>query len=125
MRCHVRSTVRMDSLNSQPFIIDREAREIMYLVASVRPSVRPSVCPSVCMSELSCLTSLLPCFRVKVKGRVKVMGQGQRSQVKVKGQGQISGAQRSILGARLCRVQQRAIRVITSVRCLCVCNQWA
>ncbi len=27
--------------------IDREAREIMYLVASVRPSVRPSVCPSV------------------------------------------------------------------------------
>ncbi len=27
--------------------IDREAREIMYLVASVRPSVRLSVCPSV------------------------------------------------------------------------------
>ncbi len=24
-------------------VIDREAREIMYLVASVRPSVRPSV----------------------------------------------------------------------------------
>ena len=28
--------------------------------------------------------------------------------MKVKGQGQISGAKRSILGARLCRVQQRA-----------------
>ena len=27
-------------------IIDREAREIMYLVASFRPSVRPSVRPS-------------------------------------------------------------------------------
>ncbi len=29
-----------------PLFIDREAREIMYLVASVRPSVRPFVCPS-------------------------------------------------------------------------------
>ncbi len=28
-------------------IIDREAREIMYLVASVRPSVRPSIRPYV------------------------------------------------------------------------------
>ncbi len=47
--------------------IDRDAREIMYLVASVRPSVRPSVrlsvcpsvCPSVCrlpLSRLNCLT---------------------------------------------------------------------
>ncbi len=35
---------------------------------------------------------------------------GSRSRVKVKGQGQLSGAQRSILGARLCRVQQRAKR---------------
>ena len=34
--------------------IDREAREIMYLVASVRPSV----CVSVCLSELSCLNRL-------------------------------------------------------------------
>ena len=37
-------------------------------------------------------------------------GQGQRSgsrsRVKVMGQGQLSGTQRSILGARLCRVQQ-------------------
>ncbi len=58
-------------------------------------------------------------------------GQGQKVGVKVKGQGQrsgkdqISGAQWSIIGARLCRLQQRAIRVITSLRCLCVCNQWA
>ncbi len=29
--------------NRQSVFIDREAREIMYLVASVRPSVRPSV----------------------------------------------------------------------------------
>ncbi len=28
--------------------INRETREIVYLVASVRPSVRMSVCPSVC-----------------------------------------------------------------------------
>ena len=33
---------------------------------------------------------------------------GSRSQVKVKCQGRISGAQRSILGARLCRVKQGA-----------------
>ncbi len=39
------------------------------------------------------------------------------------GQGQSSGTQQSILGARLCRVQQRAIIVITSLRCLCLCNQ--
>ncbi len=37
------------------------------------------------------LKSLLPCFKVKVKGRVKV-----------KGQDQLSGTQWSILGARLC-----------------------
>ncbi len=35
--------------------IDREAREIMYLVASVRPSVRPSVHPSA-LSRLNRLT---------------------------------------------------------------------
>ncbi len=35
---------------SQHFIIDREAREIMYLVASVCPSVCPSVRLSVCPS---------------------------------------------------------------------------
>ncbi len=67
------------------------------------------------------LTSLLPCIKVKMKGQ----GQGQksvsRSWVEFKGQGQISGAQRSILGARLCRVQQRAIIVITSQRCSSVC----
>ena len=68
--------------------------------------------------------------------RSEVMGQGKRSrsQVEVKGQGELSGAQRSILGTRLCRVEQRVIitgleqrRVITIPRCLCVCvcNQWA
>ncbi len=43
-----------------------------------------------------------------------------RSKVRVKdmGQGQISGAQRSILGARLCRMQQRATTTITSLRWL-------
>ncbi len=56
-------------------------------------------------------------------------GQGQRSRskvgvkvrVKVIGRGQTSSMQRSILGARLCRVHQRAIRVITSPRCLSAC----
>ncbi len=69
-----------------------------------------------------CFTSLLPCFKDKVKGR----GQGQRSgsRVKAKSQGQISGTQQSILGARLCRLQQRAIEVMSSLRCLSVC-QWA
>ncbi len=43
--------------------------------------------------------------------------------VMVPGQGpsQISSAQQSILGARHCQVQQRAVRVITSLVCLCVC----
>ncbi len=39
------------------------------------------------------------------------------------GQGQMSDALRSLLGARLCQVQQRALEVITSQRYLCVCNQ--
>ncbi len=54
-----------------------------------------------------------------------LLGQGQslasRSNVraKVMGQGQISCVQQSILGARLCRVQQRPTALITSQ---CVCN---
>ncbi len=40
----------------------------------------------------------LPFFEVKVKGEVKVIGQGHRSGVK--GQCQICGMQQSILGAR-------------------------
>ncbi len=39
-------------------IIDREAREIMYLVASVCQSVRACVRPSVCLSPLSQLNCL-------------------------------------------------------------------
>ncbi len=50
----------------------------------------------------------------KVGVKVKVIGQGQR-------QGQFSGVRQSILGARLCRVQLRAIRAITRLRCLSVC----
>ncbi len=50
--------------------------------------------------------------RSNVGVKVKVTGQGQ---------GQFSGAQRSISGARLCRVQLRAIGAITSLRCLSVC----
>ena len=42
------------------------------------------------MPKIMFFTSLLPCFKVMVKGR----GQGQRS------------GSRSILGAQLCRVQQ-------------------
>ena len=52
----------------------------------------------------------------RLESRSKV---GSRSCVKVKGQ--ISGVQRSILGDRLCRVQQRAKIVITSLRVLSVC----
>ena len=44
----------MRVLLPESFVIDREAREIIRLVASVRPSVhpsiRPSVHPSVCQS---------------------------------------------------------------------------
>ena len=40
------------------FIIDREAREIIRLVASVRPSVCLFVCLSVCLWALSCLNGL-------------------------------------------------------------------
>ncbi len=45
--------------------------------------------------QKSCFDITVTLFKVKVKGRVKVMDQGQ-----------ISGMQRLILGARLCRVQQ-------------------
>ncbi len=38
---------RYEPMKCLELIIDREAREIMYLVASVRLSVRPSVRPSV------------------------------------------------------------------------------
>ncbi len=50
--------------------------------------------------------------RSKVRVKVKCRGQshGSRSKVRIK------------LGAQLCRVQQRAIRVI---RCLSVCWAWA
>ncbi len=66
----------------------------------------------------------------------KVKGHGSRSKfgvkVNVKGRGQISGAQQSILVARLCQVQQRATPQVWSWEkslpvqsvCLCVCNQW-
>ena len=69
------------------------------------------------------LISLLPSFKVKVrakvKGRVKVKGRGQGH---TQGQSQISSSQRSILGARLCRVQQRAKKSnLISPRCLSVC----
>ncbi len=40
----VQTNALMLTLISQMMFIDREAREIMYLVASVRPSVRPCVC---------------------------------------------------------------------------------
>ena len=46
-------------------------------------------------------TTVLPCSRSKVRVMVKGWGQSR-------GQGQISGVQRSILGALLCRVRQRA-----------------
>ncbi len=44
--------------------IDREAREIMYLVASVRPSV----CQFVSLSELSCLNRLTFIARMRSIG---------------------------------------------------------
>ncbi len=61
----------------------------MRLVVSVCPSVLPSVSALIAepfegqMPKNRILTSLIPCFKAKVKGR---------------GQGQIFGAQRSILG---------------------------
>ena len=46
-------------------------------------------------------------LEAKVVGQRSMPRSGSRSKVEAKGQVQISGAQRSILGARLCRVQQR------------------
>ena len=61
------------------------------------------------------------CFDITV---TLLQGQrpGSRSKVgvKVTGEGQISCLQRSILGALLFRVQQRAMGVIPSLRCLSV-----
>ncbi len=56
-------------------------------------------------------------YRRKYKSRVLTV-----LKVEVIGQGQITGVQRLIFGVRLCQVQHRAIRVITSLRCLYVCN---
>ncbi len=57
---------------------------------------------------------------------------GSRSKVgvkvtpKVKGQSKMSGAQRSILGARLCQVQQRAKKSLYQCEVfVCVSNNWA
>ncbi len=60
--------------------------------------------------QKSCFDITVACFKVNVKGQGQGHRSGSRSWIKVKGQGQISGAQQSILGARLCRVQQRAIK---------------
>ncbi len=50
--------------------IDREAREIMYLVASVRPSVRPLTAEPfkvfVCVSVIS--------WRVRIIARMRLIG---------------------------------------------------
>ena len=81
-------------------------------------SIRLSVCPFVCLFSPDRLTfdfDLHVNLQVNVKGR----GQGQRSisrsHVKVKGLGQIPAVQRSILGARLCRVQQGATTSVSVI----------
>ncbi len=63
-------------------IIDREAREIMHLVASVRPSVRPSVRLPVhlfALSRLNCLSNksryqfkVFVCVSV-ISGRMRII----------------------------------------------------
>ena len=53
-------------------------------------------------------------IRSRSKVGVKVKGRGQ-------GQDQISGAQQSILGARLCQVQQRAKKSHYQSRVFCLC----
>ncbi len=65
------------------------------------------------MSKIVFLHGFYLALRSRSGSRSKV---GSKVKVKGWGQGQISGAQRSIIGARLCRVQQRAIRVITSLK---------
>ncbi len=50
-------------------IIDREAREIMYLVASVRPFV----CQFVSLSELSCYQSQVFVCVSEISGRVRII----------------------------------------------------
>ena len=104
----------------------------MNLVASVHPSVCALMVEPFDLRPSSfAWRSTLTLARVSML--VKVVGQRSNAknnifawllpcfEVKVKGQGQMSGVQRSILGARLCQVQQRAIRVITSLRSLSVC----
>ncbi len=80
--------------NRLTFIIDREAREIMHLVASVRLSVCLSVWVypghiihhyagiwATCAPgrRTTCFTSLLPCWKVKVGVKVKGQAQGHGS----------------------------------------------
>ncbi len=78
-------------------------------------------CRSRSNPKIRVFTSLLHCLKVKVQGRDQGQRSGSRSRVKVKGQCQVSGAQQSILGDRLCRVQQWATTTITSLRWLSVC----
>ena len=50
-------------LRDYPHIfINCKAKEIVYLVASIRQSVRPSVCLSVCLSNLSRMNGLTKIF---------------------------------------------------------------
>ncbi len=70
----------------------------------------------------SVFTSLLPCFKVKVKGQGQGQRSGSRPYMHGQGQGQIVCVQRSILGAQLCRVQQRVKSHYQSKRFVCVSN---
>ena len=99
-------------------------------LAKQEDNVLGSICPSVCLAALSRLNHLTydliiwhvdwpwPWLGLDCKSRSWVKGREQyylslrsRSWVMVMGQGQISGMQWSILGARLCRVLQRATTI--------------
>ena len=95
----VKRSGRLGSEYSKHFYRPR-SREIMYLVASVRQST---------LSRLNRLTYNL------YHSQVGIVGQGQRSRSR-------SNFWRTavVLGARLCRVQQRAATPVTSLRRLSV-----
>ncbi len=88
-------------------------------------SVHPSVCPSVCLSITG---PILPMEPQRQRPRVMVMRRPSDLGVHTRRRritALTPGAQRSILGSWLYRVQKRATTTTLPVSgyCLCVCNQ--
>ncbi len=63
---------RLKTFFNEWIFIDREAREIMYLVASVRPSVCPSICPSALSHYQSKVFVCVPNSRADAADRLLI-----------------------------------------------------